>query len=973
MTDLPILNDPHCTRCHLHQEATNVCVPSKGSENPEILLVGIGPGYNEDKKGECFIGPAGQMLDSMLKEANVPVEKVRFANLVRCVPWQNKATAKVRDPTFEEIQICAPYLLAEIAKYKPKVIVPLGAVVANYFNPQAEGQRISALRGKPTNWKHPTTNDEYAILPTFHPAAVCRAEHMYRRHVVNDFLFVNQLIGAKDVFEGTHYELLDTEEKIRAAVDRMLRLNAIDEDFVVSVDTETGFADNIPEKYPRTRKQIQLNPFDPFHTLVSVQLSFAPKQGYIILLHHKDSTFTDTLQHSMIRFHLQRLFDVVKVAGQNFKFDYKEFLVKLGVEVKHFYFDAMLAHFLRYGKDDPRSLESIGARFIDMAGYKSEMGKALATLPEERRHMGYVDLDKLIRYGCGDSDAVMRYMKLIKPELEEMGFWGVYTDILQQATVSAAIVETNGMFLDRTRHEKLKEEFPKELAKLTETMRSSAWIKAFELEWETEKKQQALTEAIIKQHQTGKPKKPKTVKPIIFKPSSSRHLTRLFFQTMKLPTKGLKRTKSGKGYKTDKTTRDILLNFCKEQKNEEGAKLIAAIQLWKIKDKLNSAYVKNAHKLIYDDGTYPHSMGEFKPETIVPWCFHSNIKLEGTHTGRLSVELPNFQQVPRKSLIKWMFVSRYHDVGGFMMQGDYSQAELRVLAMLAGETSMLEAFGKGDDIHMYVASMVFGKHGKPLERSQITKAMRSIAKSASFGIVYGMGAPALALKFGTSVEEAQQIINTLYSVFPKLRPWMDAKIQECRDYGLVTSPMGRVRFIPDIWFVGDDSKHQELVRAGAERRAVNTPIQSAASDWNLCALNAIVPRTRGMKSLPVATIHDAIMFDVHPMEFFTVLHVMKEEMMPNLQKRFDWITLTPKADFEFGENWQAMTDFEEEAPGIFKIKGPPKDLKLNLEHIHEKGGLDLEWIDQIFVEKKEEDSWCRVKLQLPTFASAAQR
>lgn len=323
-----------------------------------------------------------------------------------------------------------------------------------------------------------------------------------------------------------------------------------------------------------------------------------------------------------------------------------------------------------------------------------------------------------------------------------------------------------------------------------------------------------------------------------------------------------------------------------------------------------------------------------------------------------SCEHPNLQQMPFKSLIKWMFVSRWKNDGGVLCQADFSQAELRVIAKLSNEEAMLGAFNRGEDIHLFVASLVFG-----VPKEQVTKKMRRIAKSASFGIIYGQGAKALAESFGTSVKEAKKIIKTLYEIFPNLRQWMDSKIQECKDEGFVTSPMGRLR-----WIKGATST-DEFTAAEAARKAVNTPIQSAASDWTVCALNEVVKRLRerGLKSLVVATIHDSIMLDIYPGELVEVMDILYDEMVVRLPERFEWIQgVLPKIDFEFGVDWQSMTDISRQPDLTYKINGMPSDIKKNLKQLSLSGYveqldtyIDLQ-VDDDGVEQVTEDSWVMV-------------
>jgi len=957
------------------------------------LFVGIAPGWKEDQEDEAFVGKPGKKLMELLRESGVDLDMCRFTNLVRCIPWKStKDQDRTREPNEDEISKCSSYLLKEIAMYEPKIIVPLGKVPAGYFLPHMKDKmKITKVSGVSFNWVHPTTEDEYTVIPTLHPAALTRSDH-WKSKVMEAFNLINQLAtgrSAADIFEDCEYEYLDTIDKVAAYVDKVIAAYEKDPDTVISVDAETGFKDPLPEDYEIDRFSVLLNPFNPYHTLISLQLSYLPKEGALIPFWHKDSPFKDYASIASIAEHIQRLVDVVPVIGQNFKFDYQVLYVMLGVVVKHFLFDSMLAQYLIYQKSQPLNLESMAGMYVDMPFFKSEMHKALEGIPEEIRHMGYVDLDKLIRYGCGDSDAVVRLYRYWRPILEDNGLWDVYQDILRDATVSYSKIETNGMMIDSERLEKLRVDYTKELNQLLRDIRKSDYIKLLDeirLEDYYKKEELGYARENAKRDEIGKPhvkrkkysaeaweaREQKIIEKLAFKPSSSDQLRLLFYddRLMGFSSDGKGQTKS-KQISADKAARKKILEdahnetaWLKEndpdddesiEALEECVYLVESINDWVGKNKLYTAYIKKAPVLIHDKGDIKRAWPIPLPPEVCTWCFHANFKIHGTDTGRLSCEHPNLQQMPQKSLIKWMFVSRWKEQGGVLLQGDYSQAELRVIAKLANETAMLDAFNRGEDIHMFVATLVFGALGIPADK--ITKKMRGIAKRASFGIIYGQGAKALAYGFGTTVEEAKEIIATLYRVFPNLRGWMDSKIQEAKDEGLVTTPMGRIRWIKHA------TSRDEFTAAEAARKAVNTPIQSAASDWTLCALNAIQKRfdEEGLRSLIVATIHDSIMVDVYPGEMQIVMEIMHDEMVVQIPERFEWIKgVLPKTDFEFGVNWQAMTDIETQTDLSYKIKGEFKDIKGNLKQLYLCG--DVEQLDAYVDADSPENSWALVDI-----------
>lgn len=986
-----------CTKCPLYKDATNILVPGKGSLEPKIMFVGIAPGWQEDRDGECFIGAAGKKLMSMIKGAKIDMDEVRFENLVRCAPWQNKVAKKVRDPEQDEVIKCSPYLLAAIKKYKPRVIVPLGGIPTYFFLPHLGPKlRITKYSGVAFTWEHPETGDECTVIPTVHPAALCRSAK-YEPTMADALALIKQAATGKsvDLFDDCNYMYLDSEWKIEQYVDMVIEKYLDDPDDpmnVISADIESGFVDPLPEDCPFTQKEIALSPYNPYNVVVSVQLSHAPNHGALIPLWHKDSPLRDYNDIKMVAYHLQRLFDVVPVIGQNFKFDFGVFYTKLGVTVKKVAFDTMLAQFLMWQKSEPLGLEDMAGRYVDMPMFKQEMHKALESLPEEVRHMGNVDLDKLIRYGCGDADAVFRLYIKFREMLISGDLWNTYQTVLVDATPALGWIEIAGMVIDPDRLETLKNEYIEDLNQLLDEIRSSWFIDDFNEvtreshdrkvlaaknardEKRAEEGKEALKDRNWSQDVLDK-REAKLQEKLAFNPGSSDHLRKLFYHYRLMGFDATSKTKTDKPSTDKKARREILEQATKKidelRKNnasedeigfyEDAIELVEKISEWTRNNKLYSAYIKSAPKLIHDTGDIAHLWPIELPPEVVQWAFHSNFKIHGTDTGRLSCVGPNLQQMPATSAIKWMFISRFADIGGVLLQGDYSQAELRVLAKLAEEDAMTEAFERGEDIHMFVAKLVFGALGQ----TDITKEMRRIAKRASFGIMYGQGKTALAYEFGTTEEEAESIIETIFSVFPNLRAWMDTKEAEARNEGFVTSPMGRIR-----WIENADSNNVWR-RREANRKAVNTPIQSAASDWTLCSLNEIAKRFRELKlkSVLVATIHDSIMVDVYPGELLKVIEIMKNEMVTRLPQRFKWMQgMTPKVDFEFGVDWKSMTDIEELPDGTYKIKGSPNKIKDNLFRLME-GECEVEQLDFVVDDDNADDSWAQVDLELEHYVS----
>lgn len=228
---------------------------------------------------------------------------------------------------------------------------------------------------------------------------------------------------------------------------------------------------------------------------------------------------------------------------------------------------------------------------------------------------------------------------------------------------------------------------------------------------------------------------------------------------------------------------------------------------------------------------------------------HPNFKIHGTVTGRLSCVNPNLQQVPREKELRTCITA---PPGWTMIESDYSQAELRIAAMLANEETMLMAYKTGEDLHAKTASEVMG-----IPQNKVSSADRKKAKPVNFGFIYGMSARKFQEyardKYGVhfTLEEAEYYRRRYFQIYSGLIPWHERQRKFVQKYGYVRSLMGRVRHLPDIF------SPDKGIKAEAERQAINSPVQSLASDmccYSLVRLTRLLPRSIYR---PVGLVHDA--------------------------------------------------------------------------------------------------------------------
>ena len=240
-------------------------------------------------------------------------------------------------------------------------------------------------------------------------------------------------------------------------------------------------------------------------------------------------------------------------------------------------------------------------------------------------------------------------------------------------------------------------------------------------------------------------------------------------------------------------------------------------------------------------------------------------------TGRLSSNNPNLQNIPirteRGRLIRKAFIAR--DENYTLVSADYSQIELRIIAALSGEENMIKAFQNNEDIHRSTAAKVFN-----VSLEEVTKEQRSNAKTVNFGIIYGVSAFGLSNQTSLSRKESAELIDAYYATYPKLKSYMAEQVDFARENGYVQTVLGRRRYLKDI------NSANMMVKSGAERNAVNAPIQGSAADIIKIAMINIHKKlvSENWKSKMLLQVHDELVFDVHNSELEKIQPMIKHEM-----------------------------------------------------------------------------------------------
>lgn len=270
---------------------------------------------------------------------------------------------------------------------------------------------------------------------------------------------------------------------------------------------------------------------------------------------------------------------------------------------------------------------------------------------------------------------------------------------------------------------------------------------------------------------------------------------------------------------------------------------------------------------------------------------HTTFNQALTATGRLSSSKPNLQNIPirteRGKEIRKAFVPSRP--GGVIMSADYSQIELRIMAHLSCDTHLINAFRKGQDVHAITAAKIFG-----IQAEDVTADQRRIAKTANFGIMYGISAFGLSQRLHIGRAEAKKIIEDYFANFPAISSYIEDTLASAREFGYVETLFGRRRYLPDI-----NSKNG-TVRALAERTAINAPIQGTSADIIKLAMINVDRRLseEGLQSRMVLQIHDELLFDALPEEVETLERIVREEMENVIE-----LSIPLTVECNHGNNW----------------------------------------------------------------------
>ena len=476
---------------------------------------------------------------------------------------------------------------------------------------------------------------------------------------------------------------------------------------------------------------------------------------------------------------------------------------------------------------DPESRHNMNALAEKYLNYKPIEIETLIGKGSKQLTMDLVNVERVKEYAAEDADVTLQLKQALYPMIEQIGLQHLYFEIEEPMIAVLADIEMAGVRIDSEALAVYAVELNRKLAELEAAIRTEA----------------------------GEPN---------LNINSARQLGEVLFGKMRIAEKP-KMTKT-KQFCTDE---DYLQSFARKHR------IVDLILEYRGVKKLLSTYVEALPQLVN------RSTGRI----------HTSFNQAVTATGRLSSTNPNLQNIPFRDdmgrRIRKAFIPSDDD--HLLLSADYSQVELRLMAHLSGDESLIAAFEHGEDIHAATAAKLFNK-----TLDEVTSEERRRAKTANFGIIYGISAFGLSQRLEIPRKEAKEIIDGYFASYPGVKKYMDNVVEKAKEEGFVSTIFGRRRYLNDI------ASHNAIARGLAERNAVNAPIQGSAADIMKIAMINVHRRfaAEGIRSRVILQVHDELVVDMLRSEQERVTAIVTECMESAAQLKVRLI-----ADAGVGGNW----------------------------------------------------------------------
>ena len=574
-----------------------------------------------------------------------------------------------------------------------------------------------------------------------------------------------------------------------------------------------------------------LSPFES--ELVGISISTQPGTGWYIPIAHEEG---ENISESA----LQSVKDIFKdpfieKIAHNANFDISV-LVNNNFEINNLNFDTMIAANLL-------SKRSTGLKKLCLDIIQEEMTPIEDLIGKGKDQISFksVSIENAVDYSCADADVTLRLKNIFEKDLDESGLMKVMNEIEIPLTTVLVDMQKNGVFVNKEPLHNFSKELNEEIKDLEKKAKEIIGTDEINL-------------------------------------GSTQQLAEVLTKEMKVPEKGwLRKTKKTGKHSTDESNLREILTKLKEPENKDlvhpGTEdLVNIILKLREQSKLKNTYTDPIPNMVNNN----------------TGRLHAYFNQAGTATGRLSSSEPNLQNIPVKTENRNQIRKAFEAQEGYvLMSADYSQIELRILAHISEEPSLLKAFINNEDIHDATAKTIY-------QTENVSKEQRRVAKILNFGVIYGLSPDGVSRQTDLTRIQGKEFIDLYFSKYPEIKRYIDEVIQSAKKNKFVETLTRRRRLIPEI------NSNNWRDRASAERMAINMPIQGSAADVIKIAMINIskIIKEKNIASKMIIQVHDELIFEV-PQEEILIMENLLNEIMPQAL----YLKVPLSIDISYGKTW----------------------------------------------------------------------
>jgi DNA polymerase I-like protein with 3'-5' exonuclease and polymerase domains len=876
-----------CVKCNIEKHLS----PSFGDPNSKVMVIG---GCDFDSDASIL----KSQFDQASNETCLPASYY-FTYAVKC-----KVDKK---PTINLIKRCNSFIKREIDIIKPKYIMLIGetafkAVLWDFDLITRRKPEIDTCAGTHI------IKDGVVYIPVhnFKDIENSTKRYAFQEHI-KEFL---KLINGKFKITPTYYKEVDSEK------DFINLTNIAEESGRFAIDIETN----------------SFTPFLPNSEITSISLSVNETESFVVPIsfpheqYIKKWNYTPKINTLLAVSYIKKLLknpNITKIF-HNALFDIVWLETILNIKIVN-YDDTMIMKFLlNQNEQERKGLKPLLKQYTDVGFYEYALKQYVG---EGDSYMN-IPPDVMIGYNGGDTDGTLRLWNIFRPMLKDKELYNIHYDFMIPELRGIMNLIKTGISLDIPHCIKMKEKNEGKLVELHSKLKSLKEVSNFERETGLEfnpgsdkhkfavvyGREVTTEKEVPRKIVNGKKQGKKEFQKIIF--SGGFNLEAITVSA---------KNKDGKREQRKSFGKTAIQKYLKSiYRDVEYLDPINTFNLDPLPEDTN---IMKFIKLVSEIGSIQTQLSNHIDPFINLWgntvdgCVHTSYDITGTATGRLSSRNPNLQNLKRDGFVKEAFGSRWGDEG-ILLEADYKQLELFIMAIVSQDPTFIHAFTHGIDLHLKTAANIVFRCAE----ADVSKQMRTMAKTVNFGMIYGKTAYSLKDDLNVTEEEAQAILEGYFREYPGVYNYCERIKSEARAKGYVTTVMGRRRYL-------DYSDPN-----GADRQAVNTTIQSPASDVCVTAINLLdryytkIATDKALKAnigkreridyqleeeikkntvaLACATVHDSIVIDckrqfLNPIVKATKL-IMENTGLP-------WLTIPLKVDIKYGKNLRTMEEWDNES------------------------------------------------------------